>query len=44
MKKDFDFDNIGKRTPYTTPDGFFEDVQLLSTANVFEEDDLTSSI
>ena len=27
MKKDFDFDNIGKRTPYTTPDGFFEDVQ-----------------
>ena len=27
MKKDFDFDDIGKRTPYTTPDGFFEDVQ-----------------
>ena len=23
MKKDFDFDDIGKRTPYTTPDGFF---------------------
>ena len=27
MKKDFDFDDIGKRTPYRTPDGFFEDVQ-----------------
>ncbi len=22
MKKDFDFDDIGKRTPYRTPDGF----------------------
>lgn len=22
-----DFDNIGKRTPYITPDGFFEDMQ-----------------
>ncbi len=27
MKKNFDFDDIGKRTPYRTPDGFFEDVQ-----------------
>lgn len=27
MKKDFDFDNIGKRTPYRTPDGFFEEMQ-----------------
>lgn len=27
MKKDFDFDDIGKRTPYHTPDGFFEDMQ-----------------
>ena len=27
MKKEFDFDDIGKRTPYTTPDGFFEDMQ-----------------
>ena len=23
MKKDFDFDDIGKRTPYRTPDGLF---------------------
>ena len=27
MKKDFDFDDIGKRTPYRTPDGLFEDMQ-----------------
>lgn len=27
MKKEFDFDDIGKRTPYTTPNGFFEDMQ-----------------
>lgn len=27
MKKDFDFDDIGKRTPYRTPEGFFEDMQ-----------------
>jgi hypothetical protein len=27
MKTDFDFDEIGKRTPYRTPDGFFEDAQ-----------------
>lgn len=27
MKKDFDFDDIGKRMPYYTPDGFFEEVQ-----------------
>lgn len=27
MNKDFDFDDIGKQTPYRTPDGFFEDIQ-----------------
>ena len=27
MKKDFDFDDIGKRTPYRTPDDFFEKIQ-----------------
>lgn len=27
MTKDFDFDEIGKRTPYRTPEGFFENVQ-----------------
>lgn len=27
MNKDFDFDEIGKKTPYRTPDNFFEDMQ-----------------
>ncbi len=27
MKKDFDFDNIGKRMPYRTPDGFFDEME-----------------
>ncbi|GCB34994.1 hypothetical protein [Bacteroides faecalis] len=27
MDKDFDFDNIGKQTPYHTSDNFFEEVQ-----------------
>lgn len=27
MKKEFDFDDIGKQTPYRTPEGVFEDVQ-----------------
>lgn len=27
MDKDFDFDNIGKRTPYRTSEHFFEEVQ-----------------
>ena len=25
MNKEFDFDDIGKKTPYRTPDNFFED-------------------
>lgn len=27
MDKDFDFEDIGKYTPYRVPDGFFEDIQ-----------------
>lgn len=27
MNREFDFDDIGKKTPYRTPDSFFEDVQ-----------------
>lgn len=27
MKKEFDFDDIGKRTPYRTPENFFENMQ-----------------
>ena len=34
MEKDFDFNKIGKNTPYSTPEGFFDDMQkkILSTA------------
>ena len=34
MEKDFDFDKIGKNTPYFTPEGFFDDMQkkILLTA------------
>ena len=35
MKKDFDFNEIGKRTPYRTPEGFFENVQ----ANILKRAD-----
>lgn len=27
MDKDFDFDSIGKRTPYRTPEHFFDEMQ-----------------
>lgn len=27
MKENFDFDRIGKRLPYTTPDGFLDDIE-----------------
>lgn len=27
MKRDFDFDHIGKRLPYTAPDGFLDDME-----------------
>lgn len=27
MKRDFDFDKMGKRMPYTVPDGFFTDME-----------------
>lgn len=32
MKRDFDFDRIGKRLPYNTPDGFLDDIE----SNVWE--------
>lgn len=34
MEKDFDFDKIGKQMPYTTPEGFFEDVQQRITQRI----------
>lgn len=27
MKTDFDFDNIGKKMPYTVPDNFFDQIE-----------------
>ena len=27
MEKDFDFNRVGKRMPYKTPDGFFDDME-----------------
>lgn len=27
MSKDFDFNRIGKRLPYTTPEGFLDDME-----------------
>ena len=37
MKKDFDFNEIGKRTPYRTPEGFFENVQAKMLKRADEE-------
>ena len=37
MKKDFDFNEIGKRTPYRTPEGFFENVQAKILKRADEE-------
>lgn len=33
MEKEFDFDKIGKRMPYQTPDGFFDEME----ANIWNE-------
>ena len=27
MKRDFNFENIGKRMPYSTPEGFFDELE-----------------
>ena len=37
MDKNFDFDAIGKRTPYRTPEGFFERMQAETLKRVAEE-------
>lgn len=37
MKKDFDFSEIGKRTPFRTPEGFFERMQAETLKRVAEE-------
>ena len=33
MEKDFDFNRVGKRMPYKTPDGFFDELET----NVWEK-------
>ena len=37
MEKDFDFNSIGKRTPFRTPEGFFERMQAETMKRVAEE-------
>ena len=37
MNKEFDFNEIGKRTPFRTPDGFFERMQAETLKRVAEE-------
>ncbi|MDR0938688.1 MAG: hypothetical protein LBN29_04930 [Mediterranea sp.] len=34
MRTEFDFDEIGKRTPYRTPDGFFDEARRRVMAEV----------
>ena len=34
MKKDFEFDMVGKRLPYTVPDGFFDQMERNVMAKV----------
>lgn len=37
MEKDFDFNAVGKRTPYRIPEGFFERMQAETLERVAEE-------
>jgi len=37
MEKDFDFDAVGKRTPFRTPEGFFQRMQAETLKRVEEE-------
>jgi hypothetical protein len=37
MEKEFDFNSIGKRTPFRMPDGFFERMQAETMKRVAEE-------
>ena len=40
MEKEFDFNSIGKRTPFRTPDGFFERMQAETMKRVADRHDL----
>lgn len=37
MKRDFNFDHIGKRLPYTAPDGFLDDMENNVSETVKQE-------
>ena len=37
MNKEFDFNEVGKRTPFRTPEGFFERMQAETLKRVAEE-------
>ena len=37
MDKEFDFDAVGKRTPFRTPEGFFQRMQAETLKRVEEE-------
>ena len=37
MSKDFNFEEIGKRTPFRTPEGFFERMQAETLKRAAEE-------
>ena len=37
MNKEFDFNEVGKRMPFRTPDGFFERMQAETLKRVAEE-------
>ena len=37
MEKEFNFESVGKRTPFRTPDGFFERMQAETMKRVAEE-------
>ena len=37
MEKEFNFESVGKRTPFRTPEGFFERMQTETLKRVAEE-------
>lgn len=43
MSKDFDFDRIGKRLPYTTPEGFLDDMEKQVWERIKDEKTKTPS-
>ena len=44
MEKEFDFNNIGKRMPYSTPDGFFDNFEDRLMERVNLNDNLNDNL